>query len=305
MSFSKAWFERAVWICSILCCSVAQGQSLDLADASKAFNAGKWVEAERLLRNYLAGRTESADARYLLASTLFHEDRPTESLAEYTSAAKLRRPGADDLRSVALDYVLAHDYKDADKWMMEAVRLAPENGDAWYELGRIRYTEEKFDGAVEAFQEALQRMPGSVKAENNLGLAYEGLYQPEKATAAYRQAIEWQKNDRQPSEQPYINLGKLLIEKEHAEEALPYLLRAEELSPANEQTHVVIGGLYQKQGDLKKAQDELEQAVEITPKDAAAHFLLGRIYRSQGLLEKANTEFALVADLHKTQTAKP
>jgi putative alpha-1,2-mannosidase len=207
MSFSKAWLECAIWVCSILCCSIAQGPGSDLVDASKAFNAGKWVEAERLLRNYLADRPDSADAHYLLASTLFHENRPTDSLAEYSNAARLRRPEADDLMSVALDYVLAHDYKDADKWMAEAVRLTPENGNAWYAFGRILYSEEKFDGAAGAFQEALKRMPGSVKAENNLGLAYQGLYQPEKAIAAYRQAIEWQKNDRQPSEQPYINPG--------------------------------------------------------------------------------------------------
>ncbi|WP_433967502.1 tetratricopeptide repeat protein [Tunturiibacter gelidiferens] len=234
MSFSKAWLECAICICSILCCSIAQGQGSGLVDASKAFNAGKWVEAERLLRNYLADRPDSADAHYLLASTLFHENRPTDSLAEYSSAARLRRPEADDLMSVALDYVLAHDYKDADKWMAEAVRSRPENGNAWYAFGRILYSEEKFDRAVGAFQEALKRMPGSVKAENNLGLAYEGLYQPEKAIAAYRQAIEWQKNDQQPSEQPYINLGKLLVEEDHAEEGLPFLLRGEQLAPGDE-----------------------------------------------------------------------
>jgi tetratricopeptide (TPR) repeat protein len=306
MSVSKGWLGHAVCVCFALwCCSVVQAQDSGLADAGKAFHAGRWVEAERLLRDYLAGQEDSADAHYLLASTLFHEDRPAESLAEYTRAARLRRPGADDLKTVALDYVLAHDYRDADKWMTEAVRLGPEDGEAWYALGRIRYSEEKFDAATEAFQEALKRMPASVKTENNLGLAYEGLDQPEKAMAAYRQAIEWQKNDLQPSEQPYINLGKLLIEKDHAEEALPYLLRAEELSPGNEQTHVVIGKLYQGQGDLKKAQDELRQAVAIAPQDAATHFLLGRIYRSEGLASEADTEFALVAQIYKAQAAKP
>ncbi len=299
MNFSKAWLKHAIWICSILCCSIAQGDGPDLADASDAFKSGHWVEAEKLLRNYLADRPDSADAHYMLANTLFHEDRPADSLVEYNSAAHLRRPEADDLMNVALDYVLAHDYQKADKWITEAVRLAPESGDAWYVLGRIRYSEEKFDGAEGAFQEALKRMPGSVKAENNLGLASEGLYQPEKAIAAYRQAIEWQKNDRQPSAQPYINLGKLLVEEDHADEGFPYLLRGEQLAPGDEKTHFVIGELYKRQGDLKKAQDELEEAVEIEPKDSAAHFLLGGVYRSEGLLDKANAEFALLDHLYQ------
>jgi tetratricopeptide (TPR) repeat protein len=299
MHFSKSWLKHAIWIGSILCCCLAQGQSPDLADANNAFKAGKWVEAERLLRSYLADRPDSADAHYLLANTLFHESRPADSLVEYNSAAHLRRPEADDLMNVALDYVLAHDYQSADKWITEAVHLAPENGNAWYVLGRVLYSEEKFDGAAGAFQEALKRMPGSVKAENNLGLAYEGLYQPEKAIAAYRQAIEWQKNDLQPSAQPYINLGKLLVEEDHADEGFPFLLRGEQLAPGDEKIHFLIGELYKRQGDLKKAQDELEEAVEIDPKDSAAHFLLGGVYRSEGLLDKANAEFALLDRLHQ------
>jgi Flp pilus assembly protein TadD len=295
-----------VWVCLVLgCCGVARGQGADLVDANKAFRASRWGEAERLLREHLASHNDSAEAHYLLASTLFHEDRPTDSLAEYTIAARLRRPGAEDLKNVAFDYVLAHDYQDADKWMTEAVRLAPESGDAWYSLGRIRYSEEKFDGAVEAFQEALKRLPQSVKAENNLGLAYEGLYEPEKAMAAYRQAIEWQKDKPNPTEQPYINLGKLLMAGEHSEEALALLLKAEIISPRQEVTRVAIGKIYQKQGEMKKAEDELRQAVEIAPKDATVHFLLGRIYQSEGLVEMANTEFALVAELYKAQTKKP
>jgi hypothetical protein len=38
--------------------------------------------------------------------------------------------------------------------------------------------------------------------------------------AAYREAIEWQRDKPNPSEQPYINLGKLLMVGEHSEEAL-------------------------------------------------------------------------------------
>jgi tetratricopeptide (TPR) repeat protein len=205
MIFSQARFRHVVWGCLILCCSVAQGQGLNLSDARKAFDAGKWLEAEELLRSYLAARPDSAEGHYLLA------------------------------------------------------------------------------------------------AENNLGLSYEGLFEREKAMAAYHQAIEWEKDDRQPSEQPYINLGKLLVEEDHPEEGLPYLLRAEELSPIDETIHVAMGRLYQKQGELKKAQDELEQAVQIMPSDAPAHFLLGRIYRSERLIEKANVEFSLVANLYKLQ----
>jgi Tfp pilus assembly protein PilF len=299
------------WLALLCLCAfdltygIARAQSSSLDAATAAFNATRWQDAEQLLRAYLASHTDSADAHYLLASTLFHEDRPLDSIAEYNSAAHLRKPGAADLKGVALDYVIAHDYRSADKWMTAALSLDAEDGDAWYALGRIRYSEEEFAEAVDAFKEALRHMPESVKTENNLGLALEGLYQPEQAAAAYRQAIEWQKDSLHPSEQPFLNLGKLLMDGAQTEAAATLLRRAEQLSPNEEEPHLGLGKLYSKQGDLKTAQDELQQAVAIAPNDVAAHFMLGRIYRNEGLVNQADLEFARVEQLNRADSSKP
>jgi hypothetical protein len=67
----------------------------------------------------------SADAHYLLAFCLFREDKPTPSLAEYTRAAALQTPTADQLRNVALDYVLADDYVDAESWPGHPATASP------------------------------------------------------------------------------------------------------------------------------------------------------------------------------------
>ena len=148
-------------------------------------------------------------------------------------------------------------------------------------------------------------MPRSVKAENNLGLAYEGLYRPEQAMQAYRQAIEWQKSDPHPSEQPLLNLGNLLLASGHPEEAIPYLRQAEELSPGDVKIHIAMGKLYQKQEAWEKAALEFQRAISITPKDAALHFQLGQIYRREGLSDQAKAEFALVTQLNGDHATTP
>ena len=123
---------------------------------------------------------------------LFKKQDPKSSLAEYTEGAKYRTPSAADLQAVASDYVLLKDYPDADQWFTKAVEWNPEVSLGWYYLGRTKYNENRFDEAIRAFQQCLKLDPRSVKAEDNLGLSYEGLNRTEEAIAAYRNAIAWE-----------------------------------------------------------------------------------------------------------------
>ncbi|AXC12966.1 hypothetical protein ACPOL_3685 [Acidisarcina polymorpha] len=275
-----------------------------LLQANDAIERKQWPEAERLVRTYLGNHATSAQAHYLLAFTLFREDRPKESLAEYTNAARLQNPSALDLRWVALDYVLLHAYTDAHTWMVKSLELNPNDGESWYSLGRIQYTENRFAEAITSFNKALVLMPQSVKAEDNLGLAYEGLNQPKEAMAAYRQAIAWQKDKPDHSEQPLLNLGVLLLDDNKPDEALPLLQEAESLSPKNSKIHAALGRLYRAKDDLARAQTEFEQAVALDPDSAGLHFQLGQVYRKEGLATLAATEFQKVSSLGGTHSSE-
>lgn len=275
----------------------------EMAQAEAALAAHRWSEAEKLLLAEMAARPNQPSALYLLAYTLFREDRPADSLRQYTAAAALRRPTALELRYVALDYVLLKDYDDADKWITLAASEDPKIGETWYDRGRIKYTENRFQEAIDSFRRALELMPRSVKVENNLGLALEGLNQPEQAMAAYRQAIAWQAGEAKPNEQPLLNLGTLLADRNQAKEALPLLLQAEQLAPKDGKIHAALGKLYARQGDLPRAQADLEQAVAAQPDDAGLHFQLGQVYRKEGLEGRAHEELARAAAMNGTHSS--
>ncbi len=206
--------------------AISNVYDLDLAKSRAAMDRHEWTSAETQLRQYLTQHPEADEAMYLLAETLFHEDRPKESLAMYTRAAAGRRPGAQEFHFIALDYVLLHDDTDADRWITQAAREDPHNGEIAYAMGRIKYTENRFAEAVTSFEKALVLMPHSVKTENNLGLTFEGLNEADKAVVAYRQAIAWQAGEAHPSEQPLLNLGILLTDRNQLSEALPLLQQA-------------------------------------------------------------------------------
>lgn len=253
--------------------------------------------AEKALRSYLAVHRESADAFYLLGFGLHRQNRPAESLAAYTRAAALTPPTSDDLKIVGLDYVLLDDYPDAIKWLEKAVEFDATNKDAWYYLGRAYYTKAVFPEARKAFQKVLELDPHDARAENNLGLILETEGQSSAALDAYRNAIAWQEQSGHLSEQPYVNLGSLLLEQGQTKEALDPLQKAAKLAPRNAYCHLKLGTYYRKVGMLEDAKSELENATQLDPDNAAIHYQLGRLYKETHALDRAQAEFARAAEL--------
>ncbi len=271
-------------------------QQLDPLQRARSLVAdNRLVEAETDVRVYLRDHENSGEAHFLLAYILLRENKPVASLAEYTHASRLQKPTAQQLKFVALDYVLANDYASADQWLTRALGWEPDDSDGWYDLGRIKYNENRFEEALDCFRKSLALSARSVRAENNMGLAYEGLGRPEDAIAAYRTAIDWQSAAPKPSEQPLINLAIVLVNRNQLDEALPLLKQAETLAPTNVKVHVELGRLYGRGGQLHEAQLELERAVALAPENAAYHFQLGQVYRKSGQTEKARTEFVAAA----------
>ena len=260
------------------------------------------AEREQRLRTYLKTQADAADARYLLAYTLFREDKAKDSLAEYTRAAKLRAPTAKDLQTVALDYVLLNDYTDADKWMSRSVTEQPDSTEAWYQLGRIKYTENRFTEALTCFQKALSYEPRNVKAENNLGLTLEGLNRTDEAVTAYRNALTWQKDSSNPSEQPMLNLAIVLTDRQQFAEALTLALAADHVAPRDPKISEQLGRIYFQTGELQKAEDAFMKASSLAPDKAAIHFELARVYRKEGKAELARKESDRVAALSGTKS---
>lgn len=262
-------------------------------------SAGDFKQAEALLRAHLVTEPRSAAALYLLGYALLRQNKPAESLGEYTRAAAIQTPSADQLRSVGQDYVLLGDYDDAARWLLRSVQLAPGDPESWYSLGRLRYSQQQFSEAADCFEHTLRLAPGSVKAENNLGLAYEGLNRLDEAVAAYRRAIAWQDAGppKKASEQPLLNLGIVLVHQANAAEALPLLLRASAIAPGDPRVHEQLGQLYLLQGNYLEAEKHLETANRLDPQKSNLHFLLGQAYRRLGRQQEAKTEFEAAARL--------
>jgi tetratricopeptide (TPR) repeat protein len=266
--------------------------------AKALIHLDNFVEAERVLRIYLQShRDSSSDGLYLLGFVLHREQRPKESLEVYTRAASISAPTGDDLKVVGLNYALLDDYSDAIKWLEKAVEYDPKNRDAWYYLGRSYYTKAMLAEARKAFLKVLDLNPEDAKAENNLGLIFETSGQPAAAIEAYQKAIGWEEKSGHPSEQPYVNLGNLLMQEGKSKEGLAALERAVAIAPDNAFCRMKLGVAYREVGKLEDSRRELEKATQLAPDNPATHYQLGRLYKDMHLVGRAQSEFDRTAEL--------
>jgi tetratricopeptide (TPR) repeat protein len=258
-------------------------------------------EAE--LRREIAAHPDSPELLYRLALLLRERNKPKESLETYTRAAKLRQPDANELRSVALDYVLLDDYADAVHWLEIAVGMEPDNVEVLYSLGRCYYSLGKYHEAEAMYLRLLKRTPDSLRAEENLGLAYDAENRPDQAEPALRAAAgmaEKQKSD----EWPYLNLGSFLLDQGRPAEAAPFLEKAVGLAGKSAVCHEKLGRSLEESGKVADGVKELEVAAKLDPKNPNIHFELGHAYRQAGEMDKARAEFSQSQQLRRERDGK-
>lgn len=298
MFHNKRWSEAAAALDR--CEQQSPGKTDALLYRGKSLvNLKKFIEAAQVLETYSKTHPQSEDAAYLLAYISFRQDKPRASLKLFSDAAKLKAPSANDLMIIALDYVLLGSYSDAAHFLESSLKLDPNDVEARYHLGRVRYQQNQFDLAIAAFQEVIERDPGNVKAYDNLGLSLEAKNQVEPAIAAYRKAIELDQGVSVHTEQPYLNLGSLLARGNNFADAVPLLARASEIAPREFKVHYELAKAYFESQNLDPACQQAEEAVKLNPKESSGHYLLGRIYQRLNRKEQASEQFRLTASLIK------
>jgi len=83
----------------------------------------------------------------------------------------------------------AGDEELANRFLDQAVSLAPDYAEPWNRRANLAYAEEDYPGAISAIQETLRREPRHFAALAALGIIYEELGQDRSALEAYRAAL--------------------------------------------------------------------------------------------------------------------
>ena len=288
----------SLWVLLLLAASTSAQTPDPLTQAKTLIRQSDFSSADPLLRGYIAHNRQSSEALYLLGFVLHRENKPKESLAAYTEAAAITPPQSEDLRIVALDYVLLNDYPDAIRWLTRAVATDPRNAEAWYDLGRAQMNQGNFVEAERDFNRTLSLSSNHVKALDNLGLSLEAQNRSDEALSAYRRAIAAEAGSPHASEQPLLNLGTLLNARTRFAEAVQPLDQAILLAPTCARCHEELSRAYTGTGQNAAGIREMEQASALDPLNPRLHYQLGQIYRRAGMQAKADAELKRSAGLY-------
>ena len=167
------------------------------------------------------------------------------------------------------------------------------------EAGKASLAAGRVQEAIREFDEVLNVNPSFPEAHFYLGEAHSQAGDWDKAILHTRRAIELS-----PKSPAYRNqLAMIFVQQKRYKDALPEILRAIELKPANflEFYYYNLAGVYRSLLRMDEALRAYERVLSIAPKFYPAHVAVGELYLERHQLEKATQELTLATLLDSKQ----
>jgi tetratricopeptide (TPR) repeat protein len=246
--------------------------------ALATFNDGRAADAEPLARR----AAESALATFNAGRASGRERDAADALVLLAVVLAVRGDGAGALEASG-----------------RAAALAPDNFDARLTHGRALYGAGDDLAAARAFRAAAALRPGDPRPLFFLASSLERAGDGAGALAAYRELAAAQ--PRAP--EGHLGLGALLVKRggAEAEEGIRSLLRAVEIDPELYEARVTLGRALVARGRAAEAIEHLRRAAALAPGNPEPHYQLSLAYRRLGRKDEAAAESALVKRIHESR----
>jgi tetratricopeptide (TPR) repeat protein len=251
--------------------------------ALAVFNAGRPLEAEPLARRAVEAWLNAVSA------------------AQANQVRAVKASAADAFVLLAVVQAVRGDDDAALKSAERAVALDPEHFDAQFTLGRALYGAGDDASASRAFRAAVALRPEDARARFFLATALERAGDDAGALAAYRELAT-----RQPrAPEGHLGVGVLLVKRGGAEadEGVRELERALQINPNLYEARVTLGRFLVARGRAADAVAHLTRAAELAPNNPEPHYQLSLAYRRLGRKDEAVAESAIVKRIHESRRA--
>ncbi|MDD4934013.1 MAG: tetratricopeptide repeat protein [Methylacidiphilaceae bacterium] len=154
----------------------------------------------------------------------------------------------------------------------------PNEGAAWFFLGLAYENLAKYDKAIHAYWEAIQRRQDFYKAWCNLGTCYAYLGRYSEAVNAFQKAVQ-QKDD---FGRAWSDLGGTYVQLGRYAEAVRALEKATQLRSDLPEAWCNLGTAYAELKNYDPAISATKKAVRLKPDYAEAWFNLATLYKATG-----------------------
>lgn len=184
-------------------------------------------------------------------------------------------------------YLERENYPAAIEAYRNALTLAPERLELYFELGNAYSAVGEHANAIVMYEAVVEQRPTWAEAFYNLGNAFLQTEQLEKAAEAYQKAIAL----KEDFAEAHDNLGCVYNRLGDYAKAVACHETALRLRPSAA-TYDNLGYAFYKMNALDKAEEAHRQALTANADDAIAHYNLGLVYAARGEEEKALDAFA-------------
>jgi tetratricopeptide (TPR) repeat protein len=251
-------------------------------DISELARSGRWKEVAALAAGNHRQSPADPTALYWLGISRLKLHEPVASVQAFRVGEKLGLNTALSHEGLGLAYYDLNQFFLFEEQMKKAAALDPRDSTPYFYLGLYRWSiRSDAPGALEFFNEALQRRPDDWKSLYQAGNCLEQMGKLTEARERYSKAISLVEKNGDPFGWPYQGMARLLLD-EKPEAALDFAKKAVALQPDEYSNHVILSKVYERLGNLPDAIREAEFATAQNPNDSTSRYALYKLYRQAG-----------------------
>jgi len=273
--------------------TAAGGSALALFDAVGALSRQNTSETALVLGQLgLYLHPEFPALQMLVADLLESLDRREQANQMYASVDASSPLSRQARLNVALNLNRMDQFDEASRQLRDLADEYTNDPEPLVDLGDILRSRDKFDDAVDAYDEAFSRIPELKPYHWRLlyarGIALERAKRWPRAEKDFLMALEFE------PEQPFVlnYLGYSWIEQgQNLDEAQGMIRKAVEQRPDDGYIVDSLGWAYYQIGKYEDAVRELERAVELRPEDAVINDHLGDAFWAVGRTREARYQW--------------
>lgn len=201
-------------------------------------------------------------------------------------------------------YAQTGQYAGAIEELQAAIRLAPENTNAVYNLALAYQAVGDLTSAEYWLKKMLEKDPDHLVASSKLGTVYMQMKRPDEAMPYFQKALlSYDKSIQQESSPKgkagfYASAAEVYFEAGDLRRAAASLQMAIQLDPQRPSMHYNLAQVYEAAGSKQNALEEYRQETKVNPSSYQAFYNLGALYSEAGDYRKAAECFETVTRLN-------
>jgi tetratricopeptide (TPR) repeat protein len=216
------------------------------------------------------------------------------AIEQYEQIVKLDPTSVEDHLLLGRLYRLNNELGKAEEEFRVAVKIQPNSEEAVSTLSYL-YNEEGDTNRALSILESVPESDRSAKIYAGLGYTYEQKKDYKKAIAAYRKAVEADKDNLDSVR----GLAQNLMNDGQIDAALDQYKLIAEADPQDAQTYLRIAEIYRRDGRFDQALDSLKKAQTVVQDSLEVPYNMAVIYEAMGRYDEAVT--TLTALLQKSE----